>query len=148
MGCLQNIVNGRGLKVNTAKQSSEKGEGGCLFLLLSIHTLREHVYGKTKKKKHLTPALGPEWEEGNVFFLGALSIFSIRLYSLVVLSAIPQGRTTLTDFLLHFFFQSDDEPECHYEERQDKHVIYVMSCSQKIIQVPKCCSDDFYLNLQ
>ena len=28
MGCPHNLVNGRGLKVNTAKHSSEKGEGG------------------------------------------------------------------------------------------------------------------------
>ena len=28
MGCSRNIVNRRGLKVNTAKHSSEKGEGG------------------------------------------------------------------------------------------------------------------------
>ena len=28
MGCPRNIVNGQGLKVSTAKHSSEKGEGG------------------------------------------------------------------------------------------------------------------------
>ena len=28
MGCPHNLLNGRGLKVNTAKHSSEKGEGG------------------------------------------------------------------------------------------------------------------------
>ena len=28
MGCPHNLVNGRGLKVNTAKHSSEKGEDG------------------------------------------------------------------------------------------------------------------------
>ena len=33
MGCPRNIVNGQGLKVSTAKHSSEKGEGGSLFSL-------------------------------------------------------------------------------------------------------------------
>ena len=31
MGCPQNIVNGQGLKVSTAKHSNEKCEGGCIY---------------------------------------------------------------------------------------------------------------------
>ena len=36
----------------------------------------------SKLCSYLTPTLGQEWEEGNVsFFLGALSVFSIRCYA-------------------------------------------------------------------
>ena len=56
-------------------------EGVGLLFSSSFHThsQRGRVW-KEEEKNLLTPALGQEWGEGNVFFLGALSVFSIRWY--------------------------------------------------------------------
>ena len=67
---------------NTLPSSSSWHSAGVgVFFSSSFHThsQRGRVW-KEEEKKHLTPALGQEWGEGNVFFLGALSVFSIRWY--------------------------------------------------------------------
>jgi len=51
--------------------------GMLLSASLHIHSQRRRVW-KEEEKKHLTPALGQEWEEGNVFFPDAFSVFCIR----------------------------------------------------------------------
>ena len=53
------------------------GVGVLFSSSFHTHSQRGRVW-KEEEKKHLTPALGQEWGEGNVFFLGALSVFSIR----------------------------------------------------------------------
>ena len=67
---------------NTFPSSSSWLSVGVGVLFTSsfhTHSQRGCVW-KGEEKKHLTPALGQEWREGNVFFLGALSVFSIRWY--------------------------------------------------------------------
>jgi len=54
---------------------------GLLFSSsLHIHSQRRLVW-KEEEKKHLNPALRQEWEEGNVFFPDAFSVFYIRWYT-------------------------------------------------------------------
>ena len=43
----------------------------CLKMECHTHSQRGCVW-KEEEKKHLTPALGKEWEEGNVFFSGSI----------------------------------------------------------------------------
>ena len=67
---------------NTFTSSSSWHSAGVgLIFSSSFHTHPQRgCVWKGKEKQHLTPALGQEWEEGNVFFLGALSVFPIRWY--------------------------------------------------------------------
>ena len=46
---------------------------------------------KEEEKNHLTPALGQEWKQGNVFFPFALSVFSIRWYYLSLVEDTKMG---------------------------------------------------------
>jgi len=53
----------------------------CFFSSpLHIHSQRRRVW-KEEEKKNLSPALCLEWEEGNVFFPDAFSVFCIRWYT-------------------------------------------------------------------
>ena len=55
-------------------------EWGCFFLLLSIRTLKEGVYGKKKKKSISLLHWARSGKREMYFFLGTLSVFSIRWY--------------------------------------------------------------------
>jgi len=62
----------RDTQVNTAKE--RRLHTVSSIKMLRVHSQRRRVW-KEQEKKHLTPAMVQEWEEGNIFFPDAFSVF-------------------------------------------------------------------------